>query len=134
MDLERRLEDKQKDYQSELNRDLQKLLAGIDTSDNSAFSFEKRIAKLELDTAVNVDGKLNQMHKNIERLHENTKTREIAYLDSTDRVEKLELTLREYVELIEALNEKLGLQQETLRDTRNTVYKKLSIVEKNVLE
>lgn len=46
-----------------------------------------------------------------------------------DEVVKLESTMKEYVDLIEVLNEKTTLQNEALKDTRNTFAQKFQTIE-----
>jgi hypothetical protein len=46
-----------------------------------------------------------------------------------DEVVKLESTMKEYVDLIEVLNEKTTLQNEALKDTRTTFAQKFQTIE-----
>ena len=42
--------------------------------------------------------------------------------------------VKDYVELIDSMNEKVTLAEESNAKTRNTLHKKLQLLEKNILE
>ena len=46
---------------------------------------------------------------------------------------KIEDTLRDQIDLIQALNNKLALQEETLKDTKNYFYNKMTTIEKDII-
>jgi len=47
---------------------------------------------------------------------------------------KVEDTLRDQIDLIQALNNKLALQEETLKETKNYFYGKLTTIEKEIIQ
>ncbi len=46
---------------------------------------------------------------------------------------KIEDTLRDQIDLISALNNKLALNEESLKDTKNFFYQKLQSIEKDII-
>lgn len=46
---------------------------------------------------------------------------------------KIEDTLRDQIDLIQALNNKMSLQEETMKDTKNYFYNKMTTIEKEII-
>ena len=60
--------------------------------------------------------------------------RDLSLFEQNNRIDKLQQSLREYVDLIEVVNEKISLQSEQMQETKNQLVKKMTNIEKNVIE
>jgi hypothetical protein len=74
------------------------------------------------------------MQTSVTQMKEKVNASEIGLIDSANKIEMITQSTRNYVELIEALNEKVTLHADQVTSTRNAVFKKLSLIEKEILE
>jgi hypothetical protein len=47
---------------------------------------------------------------------------------------KIEDTLRDQIDLIQALNNKMHLSEETMKETKNFFYQKMSSIERDIIQ
>ena len=60
--------------------------------------------------------------------------RDLSLFEQNNRIDKLQQSLREYVDLIEVVNEKISIQSEQMQETKGQLVKKMTNIEKNVIE
>ena len=60
--------------------------------------------------------------------------RDLAIFEQNNKLDKQQNALKDYVGLIEVLNEKVGLQNDVMNETKNSLLKKMSNIEKNVIQ
>lgn len=76
---------------------------------------------------------MNQLANQVdgEKIHSDAV--QLQVVDATIKIEKLQATMKDYIELIEAMDEKLVLSNEAQKDTRVNLHKKLAQIEQQIL-
>ena len=60
--------------------------------------------------------------------------RDLAIFEQNNKLDKQQNALKDYVGLIEVLNDKVGLQNDVMNETKNSLLKKMANIEKNVIQ
>ena len=124
------MEDRFSSYSFELKKDISSLVGNLEMGDSQVISLAKKISRVEEIQAE----KLSVMESQVRSFADKIGGYDLQQIDQSQKTEILQQTTREYVELIEALNEKLSLHSDQVVTTRNAVFKKLSLIEKQILD
>ena len=134
LDLEKKVDARIETVQGELRKDILRLFDDKDLKGELTVLLEDKIDNLEFSFNSKVLARLELLEKAYDSNIKNYQMFDNKLDIEEQKALKIEDTLRDQIDLIQALNNKLALQEETLKDTKNYFYSKLTSIEKDIIQ
>ena len=114
-----------KDMNIENGRDIQNLLNKENSSNDQLLSLENRLLAIEMKMSVDVQSQLEAYQNALQTMGDLNARKEVQLIQTYERLNKTEAMVKDYVELIDSMNEKITLAEDSNNKTRSTLHKKL---------
>lgn len=134
LDLEKKIEIRVKDVQNELLVAQDNILKDVERRQRVNTEIEQRLASIEYKVQTDLELKVKRAVNQVDETIAESRSRETQVVQTAAELDKLQSSQREYFELIEALDEKTNVANDAVKDTRNVLYRKISLLEKSILE
>eukprot|EP00347_Sterkiella_histriomuscorum_P015644 403356242 len=134
LDLEKKMEGRVEEVQSDLRKDIIKFLDDRELKQEITNIIEDKIDNLEFSFNSKILSRLDLLEKAYDQQIKNYSIFENKLDIENQKSLKIEDTLRDQIDLIQALNNKLALSEETMKETKNYFYGKLTTIEKEIIQ